>query len=341
MSYFIDMKYINLMGARLEKFAWKRNNLAACRCPICGDSKKNKNKTRFFFFEEKGKFFVKCHNCSYSTSFSKFLEHSGGTLYDEYRTENFMEKFSTGTTANYKEVCKTIAAIEKPVFRVCRDPLGCIKISDLSEDHPARIYIKNRLIPSKHWDVLYYAEDFAATANSNFDCNAPSDARIVIPFYDRNKNLFALQGRALDPNQQVRYITVRDPENDAPKIYGMDRLDETKTNYCFEGPIDSLFIDNSIALAGSSIDFNKFPFKTQHTVFVYDNEPRNREIVNIMRDAIDAGMKTCIWPDDTSSKDVNDMRLAGAEIEQIKNTIDQNTYQGLSAHLRLSKWKRV
>lgn len=341
MSYFVDMKYINLMGARLEKFAWKRNNLAACRCPICGDSKKNKNKTRFFFFEEKGKFFVKCHNCSYSTTFSKFLEQTGGTLYEEYRTENFMEKFSTGTTASYKEVCKNVAAIQKPVFQVRRDPAGCTRISELSHDHPARMYVQNRLIPQKYWDILYYTDNFCETAYDNFSCSAPADGRIVIPFYDRSKNLFALQGRALDPNQQLRYVTVRDAENDAPKIYGMDRLNDSATNYCFEGPIDSLFIDNSIALAGSSIDFDRFPFDIQNTVFVYDNECRNREIVKIMKDAIDAGMKICVWPDEIEHKDVNDMRLAGMSVEQIKNAIDCNTYQGLGAHLRLSKWKKV
>lgn len=341
MSYFVEMKYINLMGARLEKFAWKRNNLAACRCPICGDSKKNKNKTRFFFFEEKGKFFVKCHNCSYSTTFPKFLEQTGGVLYEDYRMETIKEKFTTGTTANYKQITKIVAS-NKPVFQVKNDLIDCIKICNLPENHYARKYIAERLIPQKHWNVLYYTENFYEAANKNLhESMGPKDERIVIPFYTADKKLFAIQGRALDPNASVRYITVRDSEQDVAKIYGMERLDVSKKNYCFEGPIDSLFIDNSVALAGSSISFDQLPFETSNTVFVYDNEPRNAEIVKSIKDCIDSGMKVCIWPDNLQFKDVNDMHLGSFSIEQIQNIIDSNTYVGLAAHLRLSKWKKV
>jgi hypothetical protein len=339
MSYFVEMKYINLLGARLEKFKWTRNNVAVCRCPVCGDSKKNKNKTRFFFFEQKGKFFVKCHNCSYSTTFPKFLEHSGGILYEDYQVELLKEKFTSGTTANYKTVAKLVAA-DKPVFVKKKELENCVKISDLPDNHHAKQYIASRLIPEKHWDILYYAENFSNAAK-NVNATGPKDERIIIPFYTADKKLFAMQGRALDPCAVSRYITVRDPEQDVVKIYGMDRLDDTRKNYCFEGPIDSLFVDNSTALAGSSVAFDKMPFDTNKTVFVYDNEPRNSEIVNTIKDAIDAGMKVCIWPEYLQFKDVNDMRMASMSIEHIQDIIDKNTYQGLAAHLKLSTWKKI
>jgi hypothetical protein len=341
MSYFVEMKYINLVGARLEKFSWKRNNVAVCRCPICGDSKKNKNKTRFFFFEEKGKFFVKCHNCSYSTTFPKFLEQTGGVLYEDYRMETIKEKFTSGTTANYKEITKIVAS-NKPVFNVKNDLLCCTKIVDLPQDHHARKYIAGRLIPEKYWNILYYTENFheAASKNLHESCG-PRDERIVIPFYTSDNKLFAMQGRALDPNAVSRYITIRDSEQDVAKIYGMERFDDSKKNYCFEGPIDSLFIDNSVALAGSSIAFDKMPFDTSNTVFVYDNEPRNAEIVERIKETIDAGLKVCIWPETIAFKDVNDMHMGLLSIEHIQEIIDNNTHQGLAAHLKLSKWKRV
>ena len=33
------------------------------------------------------------------------------------------------------------------------------------------------------------------------------EARLIIPFIDENKNFFGYQGRSLDPNSKIRYIT--------------------------------------------------------------------------------------------------------------------------------------
>lgn len=340
MSYYLDMKYINLMGPRLEKFAWKKNNLATCRCPVCGDSKKNKNKTRFFFYEQKGKFFVKCHNCAYSTTFARFLEKTGGMLYEDYTLESLKDKFQGSTAATeYRAIEKKFSAIDAPVFDVAPELQHATRISELSNDHHAKQYICKRMIPEKHWSILYYCENFNAVANLVEPGRYPQDKRIVIPFYDRNKKMFAIQGRALDSSAELRYITVRDSNQDIPKIYGLDRLDDKRKNYCFEGPIDSLFVDNSVALAGSSIDLKSLPFDSSQTVFVYDNEPRNTEIVKTLQRVADQGYRVCVWPSTVTQKDANDMRRAG--IENVQRLIDGNTYQGLAAKLAISNWKKI
>ena len=340
MSYFLDMKYINLMGSRLEKFKWTRNNVAVCRCPVCGDSKKNKNKTRFFFYEQKGKFFVKCHNCAYSTTFSKFLEKSGGMLYQDYTMESLKDRFQGSTAAiEYKSIEKKFAQMETPVFDVVEPLQHATRICDLPEDHHARVYIRNRMIAEKYWNILYYCENFNATANTIEAGKYPRDERIAIPFYDRNKKIFAIQGRSLDPQAELRYITVRDSKNDIAKIYGLERLDDTRTNYCFEGPIDSLFVENGVALAGSSIDLKHLPFDSAHTVFVYDNEPRNAEIVKTLQRVANSGYRVCVWPASVTQKDANDMHRAG--IKNVQQLIDSNTYQGLAANLAISKWKKI
>ena len=142
----------------------------------------------------------------------------------------------------------------------------------------------------------------------------------------------------MDHACELRYITVRDINIDLPKVYGLERLDDVRKNYCFEGPFDSLFVDNGIALAGSSIDMSALPFDTQHTVFVYDNEPRNVEIVKAITNASNRGYKVCVWPNDLPHKDANDMHKAGIDVQKL---IDQNTYQGLAATLAISKWKKV
>ena len=62
MSIYLDKKYINLISPTLEKFKWKKDNLANCRCPICGDSELSKTKARGYFFTSDNSYFYKCHN---------------------------------------------------------------------------------------------------------------------------------------------------------------------------------------------------------------------------------------------------------------------------------------
>ena len=73
-SIYIDVKYINLISTSLERFKQNHTNLWNFRCPICGDSEKNQNKRRGFIYEKSNKYFYRCHNCDYGTTFNKFLE---------------------------------------------------------------------------------------------------------------------------------------------------------------------------------------------------------------------------------------------------------------------------
>lgn len=333
-TYHVDMKYINLMSSRLERFAWKKNNLATCRCPMCGDSKRNQAKTRFFFYQVKTSFFVKCHNCSYSTTFSKFLETQANELYQEYRVERFLD--SGGTT---KKVEEPILKMETPDFHsknhiLCNFP----SIRDLEDSHYAKQYVKGRMIPEKYWNILYFAQKFSDVANELEESEKhPRDSRLVIPFFDQSGELFAIQGRALNPDSTLRYITIRDPESDLPKIYGLERYDASKKGYFIEGPIDSLFLEN--ALAGAGAFLNLTGIDPNNTTFVYDNEPRNLEILKLMSEVIGLGRKICIWPENIQYKDVNEMVENG--IENVQRIIDDNTFSGLTAQLKFTQWRKV
>jgi hypothetical protein len=162
--------------------------------------------------------------------------------------------------------------------------------------------------------------------------------RLIIPFYNKKMEIFTIQARAIDPNDSLRYITLKQKDESIPKIYGLERLNENKCNYCFEGPIDSMFIENSLALSGSTVDLKRLPFSTKNTIFVYDNEPRNKEIIKCMNKTILCGYKICIWPSGLAEKDVNDMVLAGLNPKEI---IDNNTFYGLMATAKLNNWKKV
>lgn len=335
MSYYIDIKYINCMASRLSRFAWKKNDLAVCRCPVCGDSQKNKLKTRFYFYQKKGQFFVRCHNCAYSTTFSKFLEGTDAELYSQYRVETFTD---SGMPAANKDA----AFIEaKPAFNGADvDYLrGISSIAELPDDHYAKQYVMGRRIPVIHHGRLYFAENFSVVADRlNPDGKHPRDPRLVIPFYDSSGKLFAIQGRSFLPDSSLRYITVRIPDSDMPKIYGLERLNPKARNYCVEGPLDSLFLSNTIAMAGFSASLDSVPFDTSNTVFILDNEPRNREILKQMSRLIEDDRKLCIWPSTVAEKDINDMVLAGYDVLAL---IEANTCQGLLAKLRFDNWRKM
>ena len=62
------------------------------------------------------------------------------------------------------------------------------------------------------------------------------DARLVIPFYDENDELFAVSGRSLETNDKIlRYVTIRTNENENKLIYGLDRVDFDDVVYIVEG----------------------------------------------------------------------------------------------------------
>ena len=92
---------------------------------------------------------------------------------------------------------------------------------------------------------------------------------------------------------------------EAPKVYGLNTIDKTSPVYITEGPFDSTFICNSIAMCGADVDISNWGIS--NPVWIYDNEPRNREIVNRIDRTIDNGNSIVIWPNNIIEKDINDM----------------------------------
>ena len=77
---------------------------------------------------------------------------------------------------------------------------------------------------------------------------------------------------------------------------------------------------------------------TENAVFVFDSEPRNKEIHKRMEKIIDAGYKIVIWPTDIPGKDINEMVLNG--YKDIEGTLRNNVYKGLEAKMKLNYWKK-
>ncbi len=320
-----------MVSSSLEKFAWKKDNLANCRCPLCGDSQKNKNRARGYFYQKGNNIFYRCHNCGVSTTFYKFLEQVSPALCREYALERWK-----GGENGHSNYTKPKFKFEQPSFDGKRIDLP--SMVELSDDHECKEYVVSRKIPLDFLSDLFYAENFAEFVHKHIpDKQVGEEPRLIIPLRDVDKKLIGFQGRAIYPSE-VKYITIKFDENREYLSYGMDRVDLNSTVYVTEGPIDSMFLPNAVAILGMNHELDP---SVKNPVFVLDNEPRNREVIKQYDKLIKNDYRVCIWPDNITQKDVNDMVRSGMSRREVLETINKNIYSGLSAELRLSVWKKI
>jgi hypothetical protein len=339
MSILVDSKYLSLISPKLLNFKKKTEILWNFKCPYCGDSKKKESKSRGYVYRKHNDLFFKCHNCVKGTTFSNFLQFLDPILHKEY----VFERFRSGDTHpnhNYKKPI-LVSSEAKNRFQkkiISYDIPQLESIASLPDLHYAKEYIRSRCIPFEHWNKLFFTSDFKEyirSINEDKCKNLKSkDPRIVIPFFDIAGKLIAVQGRALEDNN-ARYITIK-TKDDNDKIYGLERLNTNIPIWIFEGPIDSLFVKNGLATAGSELSklIKEFPQAT----FVFDNEPSNVQIVRNMQDIIDSNSKIVIWKKTNTHKDVNDMVMSGINIDK---ELSESVFSGLEARFRYNIWKRI
>jgi hypothetical protein len=332
---YIDKKYVNLLSPKLRNFKWKNEGLANFSCPICGDSQTKKTKARGFVFRHKGATLFKCHNCSVSLPLGKLIQTTDANLYGEYS----LERFGKVKKKTHKTEAKTTFA---DLSRSTVLNKHLVPLTSLNEDHPCKAYVISRKIPKKHHKLLYYAKNFrewVASVKPEKKDSLNEEPRLIIPFFNKAGNeIIAFQGRSLAKNSVQRYVTIK-LNDDYDLIFGLERLQWDKTIYVVEGPLDSLFLPNSVAIAGSG-KLVSFGSSNEQVCYVYDNERRNPYICNSMKRALDHGFGVCFWPEVIKEKDINDMILYGKTEEQILHIIRTNTHWGMRGHLEISQWRK-
>ena len=319
----VDSKFIGLVSSRLQKFKRVKSDLYNFRCPICGDSQKNKSKTRGYLYSVKADMNFRCHNCGSSMTLSNFLKEVDPVIHKQY----VFERFKGNKTGRGTVVEEPKFNFEAPKFKPRLD------LPKASQNSAAKKYLENRKLNP---DKFYYTDKFKAWSNSHkqtFDSVKYDEPRIIIPLFYKN-TLVGFQGRSLGPSK-VKYITVM-INDDAPKIYGLDQIRRGAPVYITEGPFDSTFLHNSIALCGADGDVGKWGISDP--TWVYDNEPRSKEITSRIERTINSGAKVVIWPSTIPEKDINDMVLAGQDVQSV---VESNVYSGLQAQLQFNTWKRI
>jgi hypothetical protein len=334
---YVDLQYTMLLSSRLDKFKVKSTNPYKInfRCPICGDSQKSRVKARGWLLEKNNSFHFYCHNCYASKTFKGFLKEVDNLAYNDYVAEKYLNKAKEEKKQPLDEMKSS-----KPEFKKYVNPLKTIKkISQLAFDHPVKQYIDKRKIPTSQHYRMYYAPKFMTWVNTIIPNKFPKfekdHPRLIIPFIDGEGRVFGVSARGFDPNG-LRYITIMFEERS--KVFGLDKVDFDKKYFVVEGAIDSMFLSNAVAMAGA--DGNVSGLKNlENAIFVFDSEPRNKEIHKRMEKIIREGYSICIWPSNSPAKDINEMYLSG--VQDIESIILNNTYKGLEANLRLMSWRKA
>ena len=349
MSTYIDIKYLNLLSTRLPKFKRKSEYLFNFRCPHCGDSQKSQTKARGFVYQKKNDMFFKCHNCGVGQTLGNLIKFVDPSMHKEY----IFERFKEGKVVAKKEEpefdftpSRLLKTKEKPFAEFTRYDRALRQLrrfDELVQTHPAKQFVFDRQIPKEHFDKFFLATKFYEFCNEiqpgKFPDLKHDHPRVVIPFYDRSGKFFAFQGRAFG-KEQPKYITIKFDET-KQKIFGLDRIDLNKPVMITEGPIDSLFLDNAIAMAGADAD-GGITIQHQQCTMIFDNEPRNEHIVSRMIKAVDKNFNVCIWPESVrEGKDINDLILSGKSASQVQSLIHNNTHSGLTALQNINNWKRT
>ncbi len=338
----LDVKYLRLVSSRLRNFKQKKEGLFNFSCPVCGDSKKNLTKARGYAFAKGNDYFYRCHNCGVSTNVGNLIKHVDTTLYKEY----VLERYSSGRSNNANSA-NAVLQISAPKFgklqkqKVFEHAEWCDK---LPNQHFCLEYLKRRQIPKDVYKLLLFTSKYADFVTSIYPEHGKqliNDARLVIPFYDENDDLIAVSGRALETSDNsLRYVTVRTNQSQNKLIYGLDRIKSSEKILLVEGPLDSLFLNNCLASGDANLALTAKEIDGDITL-IFDNEPRNKEILKMMNKAIDTGHSMVIWPESMEGKDINEMVMSGISPSEISDIISSNTFNGITAKLKFNMWKKL
>lgn len=331
MSLLNEHLFAQRLSSRLERFKRKSATLYNFKCCLCGDSKTNKTKTRAYLYEKAGKLSFHCHNCNQSMSFGNFLKQVDAGMYREFMFAELSEK---SKPAEPEIVVPKITKTDRPI--------NLPTIESLSSKHLARSYVEERLIPNEYYSQLYYAKNFGEfidELNPGHDRKYGDEPRLVIPFRNEKGVLVGVSGRDLLGQAKSKYMTVKLGEDDI-KYFTKKPLNHNKKIYVMEGPIDSYFIDNSIATMDSNLlsVLRSLNNTSLNYTFVFDNEPRNPAIISGMEKVIKYGYDIFIRPPYVEEKDINDMVKAG--YVNIQKLIDDHTYNGLAATIKMTEWRK-
>lgn len=343
MSSIVDLQYIGLIASHLRLLT-RKGDVWNFRCPFCGDSKKNPRLCRGFLLTRSSRIVFKCHNCSLSMGFAKFLLQLDPQLSKAYKFDLFKERGQTKVPRSLPIAAAAAAAVAPQSLHTPHSLSGLSTLWDLREDHPARVYAASRRLPLDAYTRIFVTDcmrDLERLDLVKYSKVLPEDCRLILPYYSPSGDLIGLTGRSIATSPKKRYIQMRLIE-DVPLIFGWPHWVKEQPTYVTEGPIDSLFLPNALACGG--VDIQKVLemdlLDPRNTTIVFDHQPRNPHVVRQMYRLIKTGWPVTVWPGHWPYKDINEAIMQGIPRPAIQTIIDANTHHGLALDLAIHAWRK-
>jgi len=347
MSLWRDEKFLLLVSNRLQNFKKKKAHEWNFRCPLCGDSERNRHKARGYIYAKRDILFYKCHNCSVALPFAALLKRLDRQAFDEYLLESLQDGQEPKQSLQAApephsspikgDQSHPVDKLLVPTLAACRASQSAlhevyryaVEIRKLPESALTRLNATNK---AHTWLLPLVGEEKAAKV-------ADDITYLVQPFCLPNGAWYGAQLRMLERKE---YLTFR-WSNEPLKMFGLEAWNPNALTYVVEGPIDSLFIPNCISPCGSDlltgvqeVENQGLMDKRAERVYVWDNEPKNPQVRHHIQTAIRLKEPVVIWRGDWE-KDINDMVRAG---KNVLKEIEKRTFKGTAAQVEFDSWAR-
>ena len=315
----------------------KSTSTYAGECPYCHEGKSAGKKRRFFYIPEDDHLY--CHNCNESRNGLEFVKDVTGLSYAEILAQ----------AGDYADTIEEV--IKKSDFYKKANP------NPLPYDS-INLFDSNQLAFYKENKVVKDAIEFIKRRKLDVAVNKPKSLwisltdvthknRVVFPFYspDTNGKVVFYQSRALykEDEERAKYLS---KANSDKGVFNIDKV-TPDIEYIFlqEGPIDAMFIRNSVALAGIHPTEEQLALIQKHCpmhelVYVLDNQWLDETSWKITKQLLDKDAAVFIWPKELIKyKDFNELCIAQNINEIPYNFIVKNTYKGMRGHIQFSQIK--
>jgi len=342
--FLLELKFASQLVCRFKYTKKVGRDSWRFACPICGDSKKSK-KTRGNLFPHNGHLFFKCFNCGVSKSFKYFLKEIDAVMYDEFLLESIRGTSKRNDLANKNDVEKALKESKTSISdRFDKtDVLNGLKPIKLCANPIQKVVTDRNICLDTFGKYIFFSDCFLSYIKKfqpeKFNGEIKQDyPRIAIVSFDEFDRPIFVQFRKLLSNDTMpKYMTLK--FKDVEKIFGLDRINKSLLTYITEGPFDSMFLDNAVAVAGSDLltSIEKYG-KITKPCFIFDNEPRSPIIVKKIENVLSIGYKVVLYDTHNTFKDLNDMVLGGINVKEM---VERRTFSGIRAKLEFNKWKKV
>lgn len=314
----------------------KYNNTYQCACPICREGKSLGKKRRCYYTPEKD--LIHCHNCGWSSKPYNWIIQAS-----EYTHEDIEDELLSGEYG-YVDISVDEPVLEFQDHTLPEDSVNLfdpLQLDFWKNDEKIQFvveYMKNRrLFTAKNKPDAYYFS-FKDKVHKN---------RLIIPFKDVDGKIVFYQSRKIfEWDDKPKYIS---KINSNKSLFGIDKVDSKYDDvFIFEGPVDSTFVVNGVAVGGitegGDVNFNSTQYRQwcnillQDKIWVLDSQWIDQTSYTKTLSLIKNGEKVFIWPRNfgASYKDFNEL-CCSKKIDQISpKFVLNNSFSGMEAEVRMN-----